>query len=660
MSKRRRFDHTGLSVDALMKVKECFDEINKVASFVGFSTDKQKTCLRIKYGSDTIDSVLESYREIPGSIPVTERKTEFLQNISESVAALDGDAIFDQLVRLDIPPYKDPARHSILAPPLGYCQFGCVNSDTGDPYMLSKHNQAIAIRYVDVGGVSDKRKITLRCAKCRRNYNLTQHGFKGAFQMYEEKQPIIEATDGVVFSRRVFDHYCSLHLHCWTTFEGFADSYTEAFAGGDEKQGIDRKLVSSLYFNGEVEEELRRLGKANFKFKSNSLEEAFEFINKERQKAIYAHECTAYCEAKGCRYLHVVDGIWKITFNVCSMRTTNSVSSLPLIKLPDTCTNQPASGSAFCTEHKKEMEKLNIPTTPKEFLQHCGVKVKEIKKKDTTDDSVYEPSETDEQLSKKVSDTMKKHPSILEVGQSVISNQGARRMLDDQAQAVTSIMRDCEVEGHGSDTPAPCNKDTGGKEGLHAKSRGYLFAVSAGGFIETFSPIYRSESPSQAFLFMLTFLYTLLQDVPFEEWSKFFLAYDNMCNITRLRASKMPTLPLPGNFGKMWASINKIIDGLHISNHKNKSCHQNLHPRLFREKHKDLDKTNSMAAEQTFSWLSRYNKQVCSLPKQQQVFVLHRLSIRRNEYTSRCHQQQKDPKAHKKIRYDWDDQTSSS
>ena len=43
-----------------------------------------------------------------------------------------------------------------------------------------------------------------------------------------------------------------------------------------------------------------------------------------------------------------------------------------------------------------------------------------------------------------------------------------------------------------------------------------------------------------------------------------------------------------------------------------------------------------MIAEQTFAWLSRYKKIVCSMDKLHHLFFLHRIVSRRNKYTHLC------------------------
>ena len=52
---------------------------------------------------------------------------------------------------------------------------------------------------------------------------------------------------------------------------------------------------------------------------------------------------------------------------------------------------------------------------------------------------------------------------------------------------------------------------------------------------------------------------------------------------------------------------------------------------------------NTMIAEETFAWLSRYKKILNVLPKERFEFVLHRLIIHRNRYTEYCHRVKKIP-----------------
>ena len=75
------------------------------------------------------------------------------------------------------------------------------------------------------------------------------------------------------------------------------------------------------------------------------------------------------------------------------------------------------------------------------------------------------------------------------------------------------------------------------------------------------------------FLLAIHYLYRRLKDIPEEQWENFILSYDNMCNVCRMVGAKKP-LPLEPPFDKMWFKITKVIDRLHLRNHKNKLCHE--------------------------------------------------------------------------------------
>lgn len=130
----------------------------------------------------------------------------------------------------------------------------------------------------------------------------------------------------------------------------------------------------------------------------------------------------------------------------------------------------------------------------------------------------------------------------------------------------------------------------------------------------------RSESPSQVFLIVVSFLYEILRHKPEEDWHDIILAYDNMCHLDSLRVAN-EKLPLPEPYCNMWLKITKIIDSLHIRNHVDPRCLEKYHPRLVKER---FPKFNLMAAEQTFVWASRFKKVLCSMPKTHHCFFLHR------------------------------------
>jgi hypothetical protein len=69
----------------------------------------------------------------------------------------------------------------------------------------------------------------------------------------------------------------------------------------------------------------------------------------------------------------------------------------------------------------------------------------------------------------------------------------------------------------------------------------------------------------------INMIYQELKDVPKDEQCQdletYILSYDNMCHLDCLKAVK-EDLPLPAPFNKMWGIIKKVIDRLHLGNHK--------------------------------------------------------------------------------------------
>ena len=116
-----------------------------------------------------------------------------------------------------------------------------------------------------------------------------------------------------------------------------------------------------------------------------------------------------------------------------------------------------------------------------------------------------------------------------------------------------------------------------------------------------------------------------------EVMTKTILAYDNMCHADGLKAAAK-NLPFPAPLDKVWSSIVKVIDKLHIRNHKDAKCKT-----LYNPEGKVPEGFNTMAAE------SRLKRIVCAMPRLHQFFYLHRAVKRRNKYTQHCHKLSKVP-----------------
>ena len=151
--------------------------------------------------------------------------------------------------------------------------------------------------------------------------------------------------------------------------------------------------------------------------------------------------------------------------------------------------------------------------------------------------------------------------------------------------------------------------------------------------------LFRSESTGQVFLLTLHYLYERLKDVPQDEWHYFILSYDNMRNHCKLCGAHA-NLPLPEPYDLLWLKITKVIDRLHLRNHKNELCHTLYSAEPLKAQYPDL---NTMVAEQTFPSSARYKKILNAMPMRRFLFYYHRMVVHRNKYTSDCHKQKKTP-----------------
>ena len=141
-------------------------------------------------------------------------------------------------------------------------------------------------------------------------------------------------------------------------------------------------------------------------------------------------------------------------------------------------------------------------------------------------------------------------------------------------------------------------------------------------FVADLSPLHKF------FLILIQWLLSLVKQNGEDIAVNATIAYDNMCNLDRLRAVATP-LPLPPPLDKMWSSVTKIIDVFRFGNHVSPDCQRKYSP----EDIKRLNPTwNTQAGEQTFTWLSCFKHIVCSMTKEHHLFYIHRMVVRRNAY----------------------------
>ena len=178
-----------------------------------------------------------------------------------------------------------------------------------------------------------------------------------------------------------------------------------------------------------------------------------------------------------------------------------------------------------------------------------------------------------------------------------------------------------------------CQKDIGELTTLYRRNRGIEAVVAGGGIILSWTPLYKSEGPTQVALIMIRFLQLFFKGKSTKEFENFFLSYDNICHLDELKLLR-DKLALEPPFDIVWNKINKIIDPLHLRNHTRNKCKSYYNPakdrKLFLE-------ANLICAEQTFTWLSRYKKIFNSISKIHFYFMLHRIIKARNRYTEYCY-----------------------
>ena len=99
-----------------------------------------------------------------------------------------------------------------------------------------------------------------------------------------------------------------------------------------------------------------------------------------------------------------------------------------------------------------------------------------------------------------------------------------------------------------------CRKNVGEQVRLQRYNRGIFASCSGGGHIWSFDVLYNSEGPTQAALLIIKYLMKRLKNVDPEEWKSYFVNYDNMCNVTRLRLLQGP-LALPEPFSTIFLDV---------------------------------------------------------------------------------------------------------
>ncbi|XP_071125993.1 uncharacterized protein [Mytilus edulis] len=524
-------------------------------------------------------------------------------------------------------------------------------------------------------------KCTLRCRECSSRYNLCDYRIPNIGTKYYPSNcvtPYVEVSTCTYFEKNVHEFMCESSNHgivsasafteiynsVYSTDHNFtrnfyesklsasnsfkdppAEDHTPVYLPNYEKEHssstadincieqelrstgyqvtMSRKNAINSFFNGELEKEVRErqmVEEVTFQ-KKDDRKVLMNKIDELRRAELYPHtetECSSICKERGCENLRIIDGNWKLCVQHCLYSIPMEIDGQPLLNFPSVCTQEPQAGSVFCDDHFQLLKKKEIPVSKPDFLRCAGI-----------DGPPKNPEERKEYDSK-LAAFCRKLDGKDNISKSAAYYQGTEQLLKKLGpSAVNDVPEDL------------CNKDTGEKSHMRQRARGHVVVVSGGGNILYWNPVYKSESPSQVFVQIVNVLYMETAHMTPEEQEeaikKYIISYDNICHLDKLKAAQQD-LPLPSPLNKIWKLVTKIIDRLHIRNHKDKQCQQKYNPEnVLTKKH------NTMAAEQLFSWASRFKKIVNMMTQSHHMFYLHRMFQRRNKYTGHCRQKGIEP-----------------
>ncbi|XP_022107156.1 uncharacterized protein LOC110988173 isoform X1 [Acanthaster planci] len=144
--------------------------------------------------------------------------------------------------------------------------------------------------------------------------------------------------------------------HSWVSFTGFSESYNGTFKLTGHT-GLSAKNVSSAFFNGELENEMRERGHLDM----------FHMVKVDMDKDKVLAEVEKVVDV--CLLL-MRSGI---AISSLYAQVKSPSSKVPIPGLPDVCTNPPVHGQAFCSPHCEAVEKTNTQSGLHAFLKHCRV-----------------------------------------------------------------------------------------------------------------------------------------------------------------------------------------------------------------------------------------------------------------------------------------------
>ena len=159
-----------------------------------------------------------------------------------------------------------------LTPPVN----SCINDScriSGHADSLISHHDSTVVTVYSLSGPEIGVKHALKCRNCNYIYHYSAYGRKTSIgeKLYNQPRDLVEVSDVIYCERELYELFCSLRyisyiiyvyiiritthsLHCWVSFSGFSESYTE-FSMKSCKQQMymqawmkNRKGIFILYF----------------------------------------------------------------------------------------------------------------------------------------------------------------------------------------------------------------------------------------------------------------------------------------------------------------------------------------------------------------------------------------------------------------------------
>ena len=166
-----------------------------------------------EHGVYTVERVRQHLAKVPDVLPWNLRK-----RLAAESAGMDVDLfeIIADDIKVNSPSIFNGIDCSseedlyVLSPPVGWC-LTCTNRNR-EGYALQQHNKLVDIKYVTpMGGVKSKKKIELRCPKCRKNYTYDKFGDTDTGKrFYNQPRPSVMANDTNLVHRSVYQLQWSL------------------------------------------------------------------------------------------------------------------------------------------------------------------------------------------------------------------------------------------------------------------------------------------------------------------------------------------------------------------------------------------------------------------------------------------------------------------